>query len=108
MELVALVPAIVLLAVLGWWVAVAAHEWVLAGSAARSVVRAQEVGAPSAAAARATLSEARRDRVTVDAGTTRAGARRAVVSLRLPGILPGVPDQVVRGRAATGAAAGVP
>lgn len=108
MELVALAPAVVLLAVLGWWVALAAHEWVLAGSAARSVVRAQEVGAPSAAAARATLSAGRRDRVTIDAGTTRAGAPRAVVSLRLPGILPGAADQAIRGRAATGSGAGAP
>jgi hypothetical protein len=107
-ELVALVPAIAVLAVLGWWVASAAHEWVLAGSAARSVVRAQEVGAPSAAALSAGLGPVRRERAAVEAGTTRAGAPRAVVTLRFPRVLPGVPAPAVRGRAATGTRPGEP
>jgi hypothetical protein len=107
-ELVALVPAIVVIALLGWWVALAAHEWILAGSAARAAVRAQEVGAPAESAARAILGPTRRAGAHVDLRTTRSGAPRAVVSLPIPGILPGIPGHVVRGRAALGAGPGAP
>lgn len=107
-ELVALVPAIVVVALLGWWIALAAHEWTLAGSAARAAVRAQEVGAPAGNAARAMLGPSRRARARVDLRTTRSGAPRAVVAVSLPGILPGIAGQVVRGRAAHGAGPGAP
>jgi hypothetical protein len=108
-EIVALVPAVVAIALIGWWVAAVAHEWTVASSAARAAVRAQEVGAPPGDAARAVLGTSRLQRATVDDATRRDGAPRAVVLLRLPGIAPGIASQVlIRGRPATGAGPGGP
>ena len=55
MELVALLPLLVLVALIGWQLAVAAYAWTVASGAARAAARAEEVGAPAAAAALAVL-----------------------------------------------------
>ena len=102
-ELVALLPAIVLLALVGWQIALTAHEWTLAGSAARAAVRAQEVGAPAAGAADAALGQHRAGRVTVSATVSRGGAPRARVELSTPGPWRWMPRLPVRGREAHGA-----
>jgi hypothetical protein len=107
-ELIALVPAVVVIALLGWWVARTAHEWTLAGAAARAAVRAQEVGASPTDAARAVLGPQRGRAAVIEATVGRDGAPRAVVSLRPPGVLPGITAPAVHGRAATGAGAGAP
>lgn len=55
MELVALVPAIVMVALLGWQMALAGYAWTMAAGAARAGARAAEVDAPVRAAALAVL-----------------------------------------------------
>ena len=46
-ELVALLPALVLVALVGWQLAVAGYSWTVASGAARAAARAGEVGAPA-------------------------------------------------------------
>lgn len=75
-ELVALLPALALLIVLGWQIALAAHGWIAASGAARTGARAHEVGAPLEAAARAAIP---RDGVRVSARVGAGGATRVVV-----------------------------
>jgi hypothetical protein len=83
-ELVALLPALAILALLGWQVVAAAHEWTLVQSAARSAARAQEVGAPAREAAVRVVGPLRARGITVAAAADRAGDTR--VTVRLPGI----------------------
>lgn len=68
-ELVALLPLLLLAALIGWQLAVAGYAWTVAGGAARAGVRAHEVGAPARAAALAALpgSYARGARVEASA-----------------------------------------
>lgn len=82
-ELVAVLPALVLVALIGWWLAVAGHTWVLAGGAARAGARAAEVGAPAREAALSVLPAgyARGALVTEDA---EAGVR---VRLTVPRVV---------------------
>ena len=92
MELVALLPAIVLVGLVGWQMAVAGYAWTVAGGAARAGARASEVGAPARAAALAAvpgrLGEGA-EVVTLDGGG--AGRERVRVRLRMPRVLPFVP-----------------
>jgi TadE-like protein len=89
-ELVALLPALVVVGLLGWQIAVAAHGWLSAGGAARAAARAEQVGAPADAAARAALGarDAAAARVEV---LPAAGGREVRVRLALPGVVPGLP-----------------
>ncbi len=88
MELVALLPALVLIGLVGWQMAMAGYAWILAGGAARAGARAAEVGAPARDAALRSLPE----------GYAR-GARamvldsRPVVRIRLvvPRVVPFIP-----------------
>jgi TadE-like protein len=54
-ELVALLPLLILAALLGWQLAVAGYAWTVASGAARAAARADEVGAPARAAALAVM-----------------------------------------------------
>ncbi len=92
MELVALLPAIVLVGLVGWQMAVAGYAWTLAGGAARAGARAAEVGAPAAEAALAAVPArlaAGAEVVTIPAGPD--GRERVRVRLRMPRVLPFVP-----------------
>ncbi len=46
-ELVALLPVLVAIGLIGWQLALAGYAWTLAGGAARAGARAAEVGAPA-------------------------------------------------------------
>ena len=87
-ELVALLPVLVLLAAVGWQIAVAGHAWALANGAVRAGERAAEVGAPAAEAARAALP-ARYAAGAVVFGTE--GGRGLRVRLLVPQVLPWMP-----------------
>lgn len=94
MEIVALLPALVLLVLMGWHIALAAHGWIAAGGAARAGARAHEVGASHQAASRAALAMPGA-RVRADVGGD--GATRVVVRVparRAARWLPSVPLQV--------------
>lgn len=104
MELVALLPALVLLALIGWQAVVAAHTWTVAGGAARAGARAQEVGAPYERAARGLLPATAARHAHIAARTSRTGVVRVRVELpvrRTPAWMP--PVTVVR-EAGTGRA----
>lgn len=98
-ELVALVPAIVVVALMGWQVAVVAHEWMLAGGAARAAARAHEVGAPAQEAARTVLRAGRADRARVGEMVDRFGEPLVTVTLPATRVLPWMPRVPVTGRA---------
>jgi len=91
-ELVALLPAIVLVGLVGWQMAVAGYAWTVAGGAARAGARASEVGAPATAAALAAVPA----RLAVGAQVATLpegpdGRQRVRVRLRIPRVLPFVP-----------------
>ena len=91
-ELVALVPALIVLGLLGWQLAAGAHAWLTAEGAARAAARASAVGAPAEEAARAALpgAYARDARVIVE---RRAGRPVTVrVRLRVRAVVPGLPS----------------
>jgi len=91
LELIALLPALVLLGLLGWQIALAGHAWMLAGGAARAGARALEVGAPASTAALAALPSryARSARVvTLEDGDE---GPRVRVRLAVPRMLPLLP-----------------
>ena len=108
MELVALLPAIVLVGLVGWQMAVAGYAWTVAGGAARAGARASEVGAPATAAALAALPArlALGARVvTLEGGPD--GRQRVRVRLRMPRVLPVVPlPRYVVGEAVVAATVG--
>ncbi len=95
LELIALLPALALCALLGWQLAVAAYAWTVAGGAARAGARAAEVGAPAQAAALAALPGryARGARVDAD-------GRRVRVRVGVPAALPFMPATGVAAEAA--------
>jgi hypothetical protein len=95
-ELVALLPALAIVALLCAQLVVAGHAWTLAGGAARAGARAAEVGAPATAAATGALpaGHASRARVAVvDDG------RRVRVRLAVPRLLPFLPATTVAAEA---------
>jgi Flp pilus assembly protein TadG len=95
LELIAVLPALVLAALLGWQLAVAGYAWTVAGGAARAGARAAEVGAPARAATLAALPGryARGARVDAD-------ARRVRVRVGVPAALPFLPATGVAAEAA--------
>lgn len=103
-ELVALLPALVLVVLIGWQVVVAAHTWTVAGGAARAGARAQEVGAPYERAARGVLPTGAARRAEVAARAARAGTVRVRVELPVRRVLGWVPTVTVAREASTGQA----
>jgi TadE-like protein len=87
LELVALLPALVLVALLGWQLAVAGYAWTVASGAARAGARAQEVGAPARTAALASLPGRYARGARVD--SARDGAVR--VRVAVPRVVPLLP-----------------
>jgi len=87
-ELVALLPAIVLLGLIVWQLAAAAHAAMLADSAARAGARAAEVGAPVNRAVAAALPGGH-ERGFHAREATSDGRRSVRVDVRVPGLLPG-------------------
>jgi hypothetical protein len=89
-ELVALLPAMVLIGLIGWQIAAAGYAWTLAGGAARAGSRAAEVGAPAREAALAALpGRYGRGAEVRDAGDGDGHGVR--VRLRVPWVLPFLP-----------------
>ncbi len=82
----ALVPALLLVGLLAWQLAAAAHAWMAAGSAARAAARAAAVGAPPEIAARAALPSAWGPGVRV-----RMVDGEVRVRVPVPAVLPGLP-----------------
>lgn len=86
-ELMAIVPLLGLVGLIGWQLAVAGYAWTLAGGAARAGARAAEVGAPAGDAVRATLPS-RYAAGAVTLGTPDGGVR---VRVPVPPVLPLMP-----------------
>jgi pilus assembly protein CpaE len=101
-ELVALLPLIVALALGCWQAVVAAQAWGLAGHAARAAARALVVGSDPAQAARSALPEGWGRRVRVAA--PREGGE-VTVRVAIPVVVAGV--RLADARATAGVAAGV-
>lgn len=105
-ELVALLPVVMLLGLLGWQFAVAGHVWTLASGAARAGARAMEVGAPAGAAALAALPSRYAMSAQVVELQNAPGGPRVRVRLAVPRVLPLMPRPgYVAVEAAVGAAA---
>lgn len=100
----ALLPALVLVALIGWQVVAAAHTWTVAGGAARAGARAQEVGAPYERAARGLLPAGAARRTDVAARAADAGTVRVRVELPVRRVLGWMPAVAVAREAATGKA----
>ncbi|WP_217913187.1 hypothetical protein [Miltoncostaea marina] len=90
-ELVALLPAVVLAALVVAQIVLAGSLWTLAGGAARAGARAAEVGAPAEAAARAALPGRHAGGARVQAVTAAGAPARVRVRLPVPRLLPLVP-----------------
>lgn len=86
-ELVALVPALVVAALLAWQAVVAGQAWWLAGAAAREAARAQALGGDPTAAARSVLPVALRRGLQV---TPAGGGDGVRVRVAVPPVLAGV------------------
>lgn len=84
-EFLALVPAIALLVLVLLQVVLLSGSWLAAAGAARAAVRADEVGAPSDAAARAALPGRLAARARISGHDD-----RVTVTLRVPGVVPGL------------------
>ncbi len=100
----ALLPALVLVALIGWQVVVAAHTWTVAGGAARAGARANEVGAPYERAARGSLPAGAARRADIAARTARTGTVRVRVELPVRRVPAWIPPVTVAREAATGQA----
>ena len=88
-ELVALLPALVLIGLVGWQMALAGYAWIVADGAARAGARAAEVGAPPERAALAVLPAG----YGPSAHATRDDSAHLLrVRVRVPGVLPLVPS----------------
>ena len=87
-ELLALLPALIVVVLIGWQITVAGYAWTLAAGAARAGARAMEVGAPAHDAARAVLPVRYvRGAVVLSAD----GGRSVRVRLLAPQVLPFLP-----------------
>jgi|UPI000691B9F8 Flp pilus assembly pilin Flp len=93
-ELVALLPALVAIAMLCWQALVAGEAWWLAGAAARDAARAEALGADPRAAARAALPGGLRSGLRVTAADP--GVR---VRVRIPSVFAGLRIGSVTARA---------
>jgi hypothetical protein len=91
-ELLAIVPALAALALVGWQIVAAAHVWLLADGAARAGAQAAAAGADPGAAARASLppGHARRARVEVERRPGRPVRVRVLLDAPTPA--PWLPD----------------
>ena len=101
-ELVALLPALLLVALVGWQLAVAAYSWTAAGGAARAGARAAEVGAPAREAALAALPGRLARGARVEEGRD-GGVRVRVEVPRVVPLLPAPAGDRRRGRRGGGA-----
>jgi hypothetical protein len=100
-ELVALLPALLLVALVGWQLAVAAYAWTAAGGAARAGARAAEVGAPAREAALAALPGRLARGARVEEGRD-GGVRVRVEVPRVVPLLPRLPEIAVEAGAGEG------
>lgn len=91
MELVAILPALVLVALLCWQLVAAGYVWTLAGGSARAGARALEVGAPAERAARGALPAGHAAGARITTAGAADGRWRVRVRLAVPRILPFVP-----------------
>jgi hypothetical protein len=87
-ELVAVLPALLAIALLAWQAVVAGEAWWLAGAAAREAARASALGGDPRAAAREVLPGRLRTGLRVRAGD---GGGEVTVRVRVPAVLAGVP-----------------
>jgi hypothetical protein len=87
-EVVAVVPALLAVVAVVWLAVAGALAWVEATGAARAAARAEEVGAPPAAAARAVLG-GRDARITLGPAAP-SGRRPVEVATEAP-LVPGAP-----------------
>ena len=94
-ELVALLPALVLVALVGWQLAVAGYSWTVASGAARAAARAGEVGAPARAAALAVMPGRYARGAKVNAGADGSVRVRLTVLGVVP-LLPGLGQVTAR------------
>ncbi len=97
-ELVALLPLIVVLAIGGVQVAVTLHTWSAAHEAARAAARADLVGASATDAARRSLVGASAAGMWVHATTRPDGTHRVRVRLPVPRLAPWIPVPPVESR----------
>ena len=86
-ELIALLPALAVIAALALQAIVAGATWWLAANAAREAARAQALGADPATAARAALPSTLRGHLRVGADTD---AGRVRITLPIPSLLAGL------------------
>jgi hypothetical protein len=86
-ELVAVLPVLVAIALLAWQALVAGEAWWLAGTAAREAARAAAVGGDPGAAARAALPAQMRDGLRVRREREGGGVR---VRVRVPAVVDGL------------------
>jgi hypothetical protein len=87
-ELVALLPALALVAALAWQALLAGETWWLAGAAAREGARAHALGGDAGAAARGTLPPGLRGGLRV-ATSAESGGSGVRVRLAVPSVIPG-------------------
>jgi hypothetical protein len=95
-ELVALLPLLVVIALAAWQAVVVGEAWWLAGSAAREAARAAALGGDAQAAARRVVPGGLRAGLKVTTDDKTGGV---VVRLAVPRVVDGVRLGVVSGRA---------
>ena len=86
-----MLPALALIGLVVWWMAVAGHTWVVAAGAARAGSRAAEVGAPAREAALSALPSG----YARGAIVTEAVDGRVRVRLTVPQVVPFLAPQRV-------------
>ena len=92
LELLAILPALVALALVGWLIVAAAHAWLLADGAARAGARAAAAGADAERAVRAALPSGYRSPARVEVERRAGRPPRVRVALRPPAPAPWLPD----------------
>jgi Flp pilus assembly protein TadG len=90
-ELVAIVPALVVVGLMSWQIIGAAYAWTMASGAARAGGRAVEVGAPAGPAALAAMPLGYATGARVVTLTDGPGGARVQVRVRIPRIIPFLP-----------------
>jgi pilus assembly protein CpaE len=95
-ELLGALPAVLLIALVAWQLALAGHAAWLAGNAARVAARADAVGADPARAARGALPARLRRGLTV----AERGGGRVDVAVRIPVVLEGAGSRLRAGASA--------
>jgi hypothetical protein len=95
-ELVALLPLLVVIALAAWQALAVGEAWWMAGSAAREAARAAALGGDAAAAARNVVPGRLRDGLKVRADDKTGGV---VVRLEVPRVLDGVGLGAISARA---------